>query len=121
MSCLFQVIQVYISWKNISMTVPKVKLVQFLRVAVHHGGDIGFGFSIAARDMAVWQDDVGWVIKQGIHSPAVLPLQVHCVDVGNVNPLFVLSIAHIVRTIILCTYCVGDYSLIILFEIIFLL
>ncbi|XP_071095228.1 uncharacterized protein [Haliotis cracherodii] len=61
-----EVIQVYISWKNISMTVPKVKLVQFLRVAVHHGGDIGFGFSIAARDMAVWQDDLGWVIKQGV-------------------------------------------------------
>ncbi|XP_046565737.1 xylan 1,4-beta-xylosidase-like [Haliotis rubra] len=61
-----EVIQVYISWQNASMTVPQVKLVQFLRVGVQQGWYIGFGFSIAARDMAVWQDDVGWVIKQGV-------------------------------------------------------
>ncbi|XP_067675249.1 uncharacterized protein [Haliotis asinina] len=61
-----EVIQVYISWSNATVTVPQLQLVDFNRVFAPRGVQTQWNFTISAESMAVWTDEKGWVIEPGV-------------------------------------------------------
>ena len=52
-----QVVQVYMSWSNVSVPVPKLQLVGFQRVSLNNGNTVKCVFTITAKQMAIWVDD----------------------------------------------------------------
>ncbi|XP_067675028.1 uncharacterized protein [Haliotis asinina] len=63
-----EVIQVYISWSNATVTVPQLQLVAFSRVFVPRGVQTKWDFTISAETMAVWTEQDGWVVEPGVIS-----------------------------------------------------
>ncbi|XP_046550181.1 probable beta-D-xylosidase 2 [Haliotis rubra] len=63
-----EVIQVYISWSNATVTVPQLQLVDFNRVFAPRGVQTQWNFTISAESMAVWTDQKGWVVEPGVIS-----------------------------------------------------
>ncbi|XP_067675250.1 uncharacterized protein [Haliotis asinina] len=63
-----EVIQVYISWSNATVTVPQRQLVAFDRVFVPRGEQTRWDFTISAETMAVWTEQDGWVVEPGVIS-----------------------------------------------------
>ena len=61
-----QVVQVYISWPQLDVTLPRWQLVGFNRTSVKQKQKATVSFEIAASQMAVWIDsDKGFVIESG--------------------------------------------------------
>ena len=60
----FEVVQVYIRWKDSSLPAPKIQLAWFQRVTVSAGQQLEVRFEIEAKIMALWIDD-GWFVKPG--------------------------------------------------------
>jgi hypothetical protein len=56
--CDVQVVQVYLSWGNVTVPVPQLQLVGFQRVSLNSGHSVKCVFTITAEQMGVWQDDV---------------------------------------------------------------
>ncbi|XP_067675251.1 uncharacterized protein [Haliotis asinina] len=63
-----EVIQVYISWSNATVTVPQLQLVVFGRLFVPQGVQTQWDFTISAETMAVWTEQDGWVVEPGVIS-----------------------------------------------------
>ncbi|XP_046550190.1 probable beta-D-xylosidase 2 [Haliotis rubra] len=63
-----EVIQVYISWSNATVTVPQRQLVAFGRVFVPRQRQTQWNFTISAETMAVWTEQDGWVVEPGVIS-----------------------------------------------------
>ncbi|XP_046354046.2 probable beta-D-xylosidase 2 [Haliotis rufescens] len=63
-----EVIQVYISWSNATVTVPQLQLVAFNRVFAPRGVQTQWNFTISAESLAVWTDQKGWVVEPGVIS-----------------------------------------------------
>ncbi|ESO99213.1 hypothetical protein LOTGIDRAFT_239740 [Lottia gigantea] len=63
-----EVVQVYLKWNSPSVTTQNIQLVDFNRVTLAKNDLAIVKFSIAPQDMAVWTDDKGWVIEEGIIS-----------------------------------------------------
>ncbi|XP_046550186.1 probable beta-D-xylosidase 2 [Haliotis rubra] len=63
-----EVIQVYISWSNATVTVPQRQLVAFDRVFAPRGVQTQWDFTISAETMAVWTEQDGWVVEPGVIS-----------------------------------------------------
>ncbi|XP_048240339.1 probable beta-D-xylosidase 2 isoform X2 [Haliotis rufescens] len=61
-----EVIQVYISWSNPTVTVPHLQLVAFNRVFAPRGVQTQWNFTISAESLAVWTDQKGWVVEPGV-------------------------------------------------------
>ncbi|XP_071112760.1 uncharacterized protein [Haliotis cracherodii] len=61
-----EVIQVYISWSNATVTVPQLQLVAFNRVFAPRGVQTQWNFTISAESLAVWTDQKGWVVEPGV-------------------------------------------------------
>ena len=58
---LSQVVQVYVSWSNHSVPVPKLQLVGFKRVRIAAGQTAALMFTIVPEQLRVWMDDTtGW-------------------------------------------------------------
>ena len=62
--CL-QVIQIYISWVNASVPVPKLKLVDFRRVPMTYQLTWEFYFHIKPELLQVWKEGQGFVYEPG--------------------------------------------------------
>ncbi|KAK6188118.1 hypothetical protein SNE40_004369 [Patella caerulea] len=60
-----EIIQVYLSWDNPSVTSPQIQLVAFERFTIDYGSTVTYTFSVSPENMAVWTDDKGWVIEEG--------------------------------------------------------
>ncbi|KAK6188117.1 hypothetical protein SNE40_004368 [Patella caerulea] len=60
-----EIIQVYLSWDNPSVTSPQIQLVAFERFTVDYGSTVTYTFSVSPENMAVWTDDKGWVVEEG--------------------------------------------------------
>ncbi|XP_046354043.2 probable beta-D-xylosidase 2 [Haliotis rufescens] len=63
-----EVIQVYISWSNATVTVPQLQLVSFNRMFAPRGAQTSWEFTISAESMAVWTEQNGWVVEPGVIS-----------------------------------------------------
>ncbi|XP_046550180.1 probable beta-D-xylosidase 2 [Haliotis rubra] len=63
-----EVIQVYISWSNATVTVPQLQLVAFGRVFAPQGVQTQWDFTISAETMAVWTEQDGFVVEPGVIS-----------------------------------------------------
>ncbi|XP_077869988.1 uncharacterized protein LOC100375243 [Saccoglossus kowalevskii] len=61
-----EVTQVYMSWNNASVVVPKLQLVAFKRFYLETNGVTEVHFTIAPRMMAVYTDQ--WVIEPGVYT-----------------------------------------------------
>ncbi|XP_048236733.1 beta-xylosidase/alpha-L-arabinofuranosidase 2-like [Haliotis rufescens] len=60
-----EIIQVYVSWTDSSLNMPKYKLVAFGRVYVQQGQHTTFKFTISHKNLAVWDDKDGWKVVPG--------------------------------------------------------
>ncbi|XP_046572488.1 beta-D-xylosidase 1-like isoform X1 [Haliotis rubra] len=60
-----EVVQVYISWDNASVPVPRRQLVAFERVTIAANAFQVVNVTVSAESMAVWVDNSGWVIEPG--------------------------------------------------------
>ena len=61
MDSILQVVQVYVSWSNHSVPVPKLQLVAFKRVRIAAGQTAALMFTIVPEQLRVWMDDTtGW-------------------------------------------------------------
>ncbi|XP_067676793.1 uncharacterized protein [Haliotis asinina] len=60
-----EVVQVYISWDNASVSVPQRQLVAFERVTIAANALQVVKLKVSAESMAVWRDIMGWVIEPG--------------------------------------------------------
>ncbi|XP_041352564.1 probable beta-D-xylosidase 5 [Gigantopelta aegis] len=60
-----EVVQVYIWWPKVSVTVPQLQLVYVDRVRITKWTYVEVKFTIPAERLAVWYDAVGWVIEEG--------------------------------------------------------
>lgn len=58
-------IQTYISWVNPTEPMPKLQLVHFERVLIPSGSTYIIKFNIPSEQMAVYEDDNGFVIRPG--------------------------------------------------------
>jgi beta-glucosidase len=64
--CLFEVVQVYISWSAVSFTLPRWQLVAFDRVTIPKGQKQKLTLTIAAADLEVWKNhEIGFDIVEG--------------------------------------------------------
>ncbi|XP_048240193.1 probable beta-D-xylosidase 2 isoform X3 [Haliotis rufescens] len=63
-----EVIQVYISWSNATVTVPQLQLVSFNRMFAPRGAQTSWEFTISAESMAVWTEQNGWIVEPGVIS-----------------------------------------------------
>jgi len=64
---VWQVVQVYLSWVNSAVPVPRWTLVGFQRVTVSLDKPQQLSFTVTARQMAVWVDDkTGFSVHTGI-------------------------------------------------------
>ena len=56
-----QVVQVYVSWTNKTVPVPKLQLVGFSRQRIEVGDTKSLTFTIKPEQLQVWMDDkTGW-------------------------------------------------------------
>ncbi|XP_067675245.1 uncharacterized protein [Haliotis asinina] len=83
-----EVVQVYISWSNATVTVPQLQLVAFNRVFAPRGVQTQWNFTISAESMAVWTDEKGWVVEPGVMSFWVGGQQ------PNVQPAIISNVIH---------------------------
>ena len=61
MDSILQVVQVYVSWSNHSVPVPKLQLVGFKRVRIAAGQTTALMFTVVPEQLRVWMDDTtGW-------------------------------------------------------------
>ncbi|XP_071098426.1 uncharacterized protein [Haliotis cracherodii] len=60
-----EIIQVYVSWTDSSLNMPKYKLVAFGRVYVQQGQHTTFKFTISHKNLAVWDDQDAWKVLPG--------------------------------------------------------
>ncbi|XP_067653496.1 uncharacterized protein [Haliotis asinina] len=60
-----EIIQVYVSWTDSSLNMPKYKLVAFGRVYVRKGQTTTYKFTISHKNLAVWDDKAGWKVLPG--------------------------------------------------------
>lgn len=51
-----QVVQVYVSWSNVSLPTPKRQLVAFERVFIRKGNGVTVSFKVSLEQLAVWRD-----------------------------------------------------------------
>ncbi|XP_046332069.2 probable beta-D-xylosidase 2 [Haliotis rufescens] len=60
-----EVSQVYMSWQNTSLPVPRIQLVGFTRRFIISNGSAVYEFTLDPKNMAVWTDDEEWVVLPG--------------------------------------------------------
>lgn len=60
-----EVVQVYIAWLTTTEVMPNLQLVAFDRIFVPRSKSVRVTLSISPRDLAVWNDDKGFVIESG--------------------------------------------------------
>ena len=60
-------IQVYMSWTNVSVPVPRLQLAGFTRISLKNGASQTLRFTIKGEQMAVWMDDnSGFGVPRGM-------------------------------------------------------
>ncbi|XP_077988489.1 uncharacterized protein LOC144442990 [Glandiceps talaboti] len=88
-----EVIQVYISWHNASVTVPRLQLVGFRRVhEIQPSASVTVNVDIVPRVMAVYTDQ--WMIEPGlftVYAGGQQPNQIHKVPSNVVTSQFVVD------------------------------
>ena len=55
----------YITWVNVKQKMPNLQLVAFKRVFIEKNLVLNFLLEISAENMAVWDDNDGYVIEPG--------------------------------------------------------
>ncbi|XP_013379796.1 probable beta-D-xylosidase 2 [Lingula anatina] len=60
-----EVIQIYIMWMDSKVVVPRYQLAGFARVNIQKGQTVTHKFVITAEQMAVWEDNKGFVVEPG--------------------------------------------------------
>lgn len=69
-----QVIQVYIRWVNPSSTMPNIQLAGVYRTTLLPNQDTAYTFEIRPHQMAIWDDDEGFVVEPGMFKKYKKPL-----------------------------------------------
>ena len=83
MDSILQVVQVYVSWSNHSVPVPKLQLVGFKRVRIAAGQTTALMFTVVPEQLRVWMDDTtGWGHLAGIQTIAYSGLLCTCMWMG---------------------------------------
>ena len=59
-------IQVYIAWPHASVPVPRLQLVDFTRITLSVYESQSLEFTIPWQRLAVWVDNVGFKVLEGI-------------------------------------------------------
>jgi len=73
-----QVVQVYLSWVNSPVPVPRWTLVGFQRVTVPLNLSQRLSFTVTAREMAVWvSDEKGFAVQTGVLQFIVIIIFIH--------------------------------------------
>ena len=70
-----QVVQIYLSWSNASVPVPKRTLVAFDRIHVKAGQTGHVVSTLEAQKMAVWHDQIEWTVEPGEYTAIAVPFE----------------------------------------------
>ncbi|XP_048258477.1 probable beta-D-xylosidase 7 isoform X3 [Haliotis rufescens] len=60
-----EVVQLYVRWESPSVPTPKIQLVDFKRVSLAVKQELAVNLTITAQNMAIWDDNNGWIVEDG--------------------------------------------------------
>ncbi|XP_064594471.1 uncharacterized protein LOC135461355 [Liolophura sinensis] len=95
-----EVIQVYIRWVNPSSTMPNIQLAGVYRTTLLPNQDTAYTFEIRPHQMAIWDDDRGFVVEPGnmmVYAGGQQPGQSRSVDSNVLTSSFTIVNQKVLR------------------------